>query len=193
MALALEARAMKDDIMLGDTPKARNRRGKLRDVQTRGRLWKHATLADLDGLVTSEELPGLFIFTLVRNPWDRLLSYYSWLRAQSFDHASVARAQGHDFAGFLNHPHTKAEFLNHPASSYMRDAAGAERCDLYIRLEHFAQDAVTLEQHLGFALEMPHVNRSARKAGYQGAYTPDLRDLVAEICAEDIERFGYTF
>ena len=51
MALALEARAMKDDIMLGDTPKARNRRRRLDGAQAAGRLWKHSTLADLDGLV----------------------------------------------------------------------------------------------------------------------------------------------
>ncbi len=43
LALALEGRAMKDDIMLGDTPKAQKRRRRLKDVTTRGRLWKHST------------------------------------------------------------------------------------------------------------------------------------------------------
>ena len=51
LALALEARAMRDDIMLGDTPKAQRRRGRVKDVQAAGRLWKHSTLADLDGLL----------------------------------------------------------------------------------------------------------------------------------------------
>jgi hypothetical protein len=37
LALALEGRAKKDDIMLGDTPKARNRRHRVRDVATAGR------------------------------------------------------------------------------------------------------------------------------------------------------------
>ncbi|MEP2846339.1 MAG: Type II secretory pathway, pullulanase PulA, partial [Alphaproteobacteria bacterium] len=37
MALALEARAMKDDIMLGDTPKAKQRRKRVSDVQAAGR------------------------------------------------------------------------------------------------------------------------------------------------------------
>lgn len=48
MALALEGRAMKDDIMLGDTPKARKRRRRLQDFKAAGRLWKHSTLADID-------------------------------------------------------------------------------------------------------------------------------------------------
>ena len=40
MALALEARAMKDDIMLGDTPKAVKRRKRMKNVPAAGRLWR---------------------------------------------------------------------------------------------------------------------------------------------------------
>jgi|TARA_B110000908_G_scaffold110430_1_gene129537 hypothetical protein len=36
MALALEARVMKDDLMLGDTPKAIKRRKRLKDVKAAG-------------------------------------------------------------------------------------------------------------------------------------------------------------
>ena len=52
LAQALEMRAMRDDILIGDTPKARRRRGRLKGAQVAGRLWKHSTLADIDGLVT---------------------------------------------------------------------------------------------------------------------------------------------
>ena len=47
MALALEGRAMADDILIGDTPKAVKRRGRLKGLETAGRLWKHSTLADI--------------------------------------------------------------------------------------------------------------------------------------------------
>ena len=68
LALALEERAMKDDIMLGDTPKAKRRRNRVKGVQTAGRLWKHATLADIAGLISPQEIASLFVFTMVRNP-----------------------------------------------------------------------------------------------------------------------------
>jgi len=189
LALALEDRAMKDDVMLGDTPKARKRRRWVQGVQAAGRLWKHSTLADIDGLVTAEELSGLFCFTLVRNPWDRVASYYRWLRGQGFDHPAVALAKSEDFAGFLRHPQTRESLRAWPARRYMQDAAGRERCDLYIRLEHFAEDAAPLFDHLGFELSLPRVNASEGVA----AYTPELRDIVADICAEDIALFGYVY
>jgi hypothetical protein len=191
MALALESRAMKDDIMLGDTPKARKRRRKVQDIQTRGRLWKHSTLADIDGLVP--DLDGLFAFTLVRNPWDRMVSYYHWLREQSFDHPSVSLAAQVPFDTFACAEQVRAAMQATPARHYMTDATGIERCDLYIRLEALAKDATRLWEHLGFELDVPQVNASDREADYRSYYTDAARSAVAEACAEDIARFGYSF
>lgn len=193
MALALERRAMRDDIMLGDTPKARQRRGRLKGVQAAGRLWKHSTLSDLDGLVTPDDVPGLFVFTLVRNPWDRMVSYYHWLRGQGFDHPSVRLAKERDFAAFLAHPQTQASIRANPARAYVTDAAGVERCDAFIRLEHFDRDAAPLVAHLGFPLVLERVNESTRAREWRGYYDDATAALVADLCAEDIARFGYGF
>jgi len=193
MALALEARAMKDDIMLGDTPKAAKRRRRLKGVQAAGRLWKHSTLADIDGLITPGEIAEMFTFTLVRNPWDRVVSYYHWLREQAFDHPAVHLAKSTDFAGFLSDAALQSSLQDWPATRYMRDVTGVERCSAYIRLEHLEADAAPLWDHLGFRLELPHVNTSARTETCQSLYTPDLREIVARCCAGDIARFGYRF
>ena len=193
MALALESRAMKDDIMLGDTPKAKRRRHRMADVKTRGRLWKHATLADLDGLVRPEELDDLFIFTLVRNPWDRMVSYYHWLRAQSFEHAAVGLAKERCFEDFVLDPQILASWKATPARHYVSDLSGTDRGNLYIRLEAFAEDAQPLWDHLGFELDLPKSNASERDADYSDYYSPQTRDAVARAGAEDIARFGYEF
>jgi hypothetical protein len=193
MALALEARARPDDIMLGDTPKARRRRHRLEGVQTAGRLWKHATLADLEGLVQAPELEDLFIFTMVRNPWDRMVSYYHWARTQTFDHPAVALAKRLDFAAFVAQPLIGQSFARAPAVSYVTDGAGRARADLYIRLEHLAQDSAPLEAHLGHPLDLPHVNRSTRMPDYRVAYTDRTCALVGQMCATDIAQFGYRF
>lgn len=194
LSLALEARAMKDDILIGDTPKARARRGRLAGLKTGGRLWKHSTLADIQDLLTEDELRSFFLFTLVRNPWDRAVSYYHWLRAQGFANPAVTLAKRLDFAGFISQPDTRTAFRLWPAGAYLRDASGTERPATYLRLEHLAQDAAPLEAHLGFALgPVARVNRSDRAADYRAYYTGETAALVAQDCAEDIARFGYRF
>ncbi|UWQ55215.1 sulfotransferase family protein [Leisingera caerulea] len=193
LSLALEARAMADDMMLGDTPKALKRRRRLRNAQARGRLWKHSTLADIEGLVPQEKLRGLFAFTLVRNPWDRAVSYYHWLREQSFDHPAVSLAQGQEFCAFVQHPDIISAFRASPASSYMRHADGTEQCRLYIRLEHFQSDARPLFDHLGFELDLPRINESGRQRDWRIYYDDAAAEAIAEACAQDIAQFEYSF
>ncbi|MEY8843401.1 sulfotransferase family 2 domain-containing protein, partial [Cribrihabitans sp. XS_ASV171] len=140
-------------------------------MQSRGRLWKHATLADIDGLVTPQALSRLFAFTLVRNPWDRAVSYYHWLRKQRFDHSAVALAQRLEFGEFVTHPETLAAFAATPARHYMTRSDGVEFCSAYIRIERFKEDADPLLAHLGFAPEMPHLNRSERDRDHRLYYS----------------------
>ncbi|WP_299784767.1 sulfotransferase family 2 domain-containing protein [uncultured Marivita sp.] len=193
LALALEARAHRDDILIGDTPKAIKRRGRVKKLSAKSRLWKHSTLADLDGVLSPSDLDGMFIFTLVRNPWDRVVSYYHWLRAQNFDHAAVELAKTHDFSGFVLHPDTQASLRANPYARYVTDAAGAERASAFVRLEDLAEDLAPVEAHLGFRLDMPHANASDRPKEYRTAYDDRTAEAVAEMCAEDIARFSYHF
>jgi hypothetical protein len=193
MALALEARAMKDDIMLGDTPKAVKRRKRLKDVKAAGRLWKHSTLADIDGLIAPEQMDDLFTFTLVRNPWDRMVSYYHWLQVQAFQHDAVTLANTLTFKEFAQSAPITNSFKATPAHHYMTDAMGKARCSAYIRIEHFAEDVVPLVDHLGFDLMLDHVNVSSRRSIYQSYYCTASRAAVENACADDIDRFGYSF
>jgi len=194
LTLALEARAMKDDILIGDTPKAVQRRNRLKGLQSSGRLWKHSRLVDIYGLVSQAEIETFFTFTLVRNPWDKMVSYYHWLRAQGFDHPAVGLAKQLDFSGFLKDAQTQTAARATPNGSYMKDLEGVERCDLFIRLEHLAQDIAPLEDHLGFSLgAVPVANASARDADYRPYYSDADAACLADLCAEDIARFGYSF
>ena len=184
LATALETRAMKDDLIIGDTPKALKRKSKLKDLPAKGRIWKHSTLDDMTGVIDPS---GMFTFTLVRNPWDRMVSYYTWLQAQEFEHAAVARAKTMSFSDFLNAPATQMGLIQNPYKSYVNEAAH------YFRIEHLASDLAPLWQHIGFELTIPHVNKSARPRDWRPYYTSADVELIARLCAEDITRSNYSF
>jgi hypothetical protein len=166
----------------------------LAGLPAKGRLWKHSTLADLDGLLSPEDLETFFILTLVRNPWDRMVSYYHWLRDQSFAHPAVTLAKALEFSAFLNHPNTQAAFAAWPYAAYLRDAQGQDRATLYARLEQLDEDLAPFEAHLGFRLTpLPRANDSARARDWRRYYSDADAALVARLCAADIARFGYGF
>ncbi len=194
LSLALEARAMADDILIGDTPKARRRRGRLGGLRAAGRLWKHSTLADIRGLLADDEIARFFVLTLVRNPWDRALSYWAWARGQRFAHPVVRLAQALPFPAFVAHPMIRAGLRAHPYGSYVRGPDGAERCDLFARIEQAEADLAPFEAHLGFRVTpLPRANASDRPADWRAAYDDLTAAIVAEDCAADIARFGYRF
>ncbi len=194
LTLALEARAMKDDILVGDTPKARARRARIKADPATAHLRKHSPLSDLGGVLTPAEMDSFFIFTLVRNPWDRLVSYYHWLRVQSFDHPAVALAKAVDFSTFLNDPTTQAAQSAWPARAYLTDRQGKMRASAFLRLEHLDADIAPLQAHLGFdLLPLPHHNASPRARDWRGYYTDADAILIARLCAQDIADFGYQF
>ncbi|MBJ3762616.1 sulfotransferase family 2 domain-containing protein [Maribius pontilimi] len=194
LSLALEDRAMKDDILIGDTPKAVKRRGRLKGLEARGRLWKHSRLSDIEGVLPPDRIAEMFVFTLVRNPWDRMVSYYHWLRAQSFEHPAVALSRELDFAGFVAHPLTAQSFANDTARHYVTLSDGREVDALFLRLERLEHDIEKVETRLDLSLgRIARVNASLRSRNYRDYYDAETARIVGEICAEDVERFGYAF
>ncbi|MBS1303341.1 sulfotransferase family 2 domain-containing protein [Loktanella sp. SALINAS62] len=192
-ATAYDARAARDDILIGDTPKARQRRRRLDDLSAPGRLWKHSRIADIDALIPLDQRSGFCTMVLVRNPWARLVSYYHWLRPQTFDHPAVMLACRLSFSDFVNHPHTQASLTAHPYASYVTDRQGVQWPTHFVRLESYAQDMIPVMAHLGFGLPLPHINASDRPDDWRGCYSDRDAAVVARLCSADIARSGYCF
>jgi len=194
LSLALESRAMADDILIGDTPKAIRRRGRLKGLKGSGRLWKHSGLSDIGGVVSDQEMTDFFVLTLVRNPWDRMVSYYHWLRVQNFDHPAVEMAKSLAFDDFLDHPALQASIAGSPYASHVTTRNGVEQCDLFARIEHLDEDLSGFEAHVGFEIgKIEQINISERDSDYRLYYSDDKAALVARLCKQDIDRFDYQF
>ena len=187
--------------MLGDTPKAKKRRNRVKDVATRGRLWKHSTLADIDGMISPGEIAEMFCFTLVRNPWDRMVSLYFYLWHNLGRHRE--KLGDKTFAEFVDHiaanqplePVGPYNWLGlsqaNPQTAWTHD--GNERRMQFIgRYEHLADDWAFVCKVLGIDTELPLTNTTNHRP-YQEYYTPALRDTVGEIYERDVSEWGYEF
>ena len=193
LTAALENMSLDDDILIGNSPKSHL---KWQSNDGSGRfLWKHSTLADTEWLISPEQLQYFFTIALVRNPWDRIVSSYSYLRSQRWGVPSVQLARSMDFSSFLNHPFVRTNTaIWNSCASYLTDPRGVEQASLYIRTEQIEADILPFETHLGVRLTpLERLNTSQRSSDWREYYSDADAALVADLCRSDIERFGYGF
>lgn len=170
-------------------------------VPRRGR---HAPLERI--LASEPELTAYWSFGFVRNPWARMVSWYamieSWNRRVRSG-ATPARSLGNDmwraageYSGFEEFVLRGTEELPRvarPQLDYLRAPGHGREVDFIGRTEHFAEGLRVVQERLGMDPVPPvHRNRSSH-GHYRDYYTEASRRRVAEVFAEDIDRFGYTY
>lgn len=147
------------------------------------KLRKHSTLAEYRAALGEEAFGALFKFTCVRNPWDRMVSLYfqPTQKPEMWDPKKFRKLvlKTPSIADYLR--------LDQPND----DPFGNVR--QLLRFENLADDFRSVCAALDIpAAPLPIYNRSARKP-YAEYYDVDLRDMVGERFAPEIERFGYKF
>jgi hypothetical protein len=144
---------------------------------------KHSTLAEYRLALGEKEFRKLYKFTCVRNPWDRVVSYYF---------TPTQKATEWDSKKF-----EKAILRLMPIADYLRLGEGREdpfaNVNYIMRFENLADDFRAVCQAVDVSpASLPRYNRSNREH-YSKYYNDELRELVRARFATEIERFGYTF
>jgi hypothetical protein len=145
-----------------------------------------------------------FKFAFVRNPWDRLVSWYSMIREQARPGGSnrlwqYVLAQGRSFDEFVHCCTDVIADVDGLKSfcfnqlEYLTGEDGTLIVDFVGRFETLSRDTARVFERLGLGgLPLPHANRS-RHDHYSSFYTDETRRVVAERFARDIAFFGYSF
>lgn len=131
-----------------------------------------------------------FSFAFVRDPFARLLSYWSYKMENPFhpDYVSVVRAGSF-----------KQWALDHVArggtsqASFTHDDSGQQLVDFIGRYENLRDDFAMIAERIGCVdRELPHANASHH--GLSGeAYDDELRSAVATYWRRDFDLFDYPF
>ena len=138
-----------------------------------------------------------FKFTFVRNPWDRLVSAYHYLRrGHPISKIAGIVAESPGFTDFvktrLRDPLVAADVHLRPQCSFLLDEAGRLSVDFLGRFETLERDFSTVARRLRLDRTLPRRNTSAHPDS-QRCYDEESRAIVAEVYRQDIELFGYRF
>jgi len=132
-----------------------------------------------------------FKFTMIRNPWDRIVSCY---KEKVLEKNMFPDCWGKDFEYFVKY--ISAQNLDNCDEHIIRQIKLFPLNDIdYIgRFENFNSDYnFIFNQRLGFKSELVHRNKSINRTHYTEFYTNVSRRIISEIYREDIEVGGYVF
>jgi hypothetical protein len=147
------------------------------------KLKKHSMLSEYHKAMGDEQFRNLYKFTCVRNPWDRMVSYY-FTPTQNPETWNKKKFR---------------EIISKTVSvqDYLRLDDGEDdpfaNVDYIMRFESLADDFRAVCTAIDISPPMlPQYNRSNREH-YSKYYDDELRELVRSRFAAEIERFGYVF
>ena len=164
---------------------------------------QHFTASEYLKVMGEEEYNKRYVFSVVRNPWDRMVSCYSMAHKVSTvtkDHFSPWVIQ------WLNRPnkpcpreptkckdHTRT-FL--PCADWVKGA----KVDTIVRFENYAEEMESVYATLGTPVPIDRIRQVTRNSkkhrrvtDYREYFTDKARDIVANKLSADIDAYGYQF
>ena len=141
--------------------------------------------------LTREQYDSYYKFTVVRNPWARVSSWYGNVMSWEPRKKKLGIREDLTLEEFLTRfAHLRAL---RPQTYWIRNFRGEIPLDRVCRFEDLADEFASVCEELGTGpLELPHRVKS-RRHDYRTRYDDEAADVVARRYAEEIELFGYTF
>jgi len=168
------------------------------------------TLGHYSALEIKDTFPKLyeraFKFSVVRNPWDRLLSAYRFAKQGSTESMGVympeqyRRPEFDTFERFINdwlpfQDLTRIDFIFRPQHIFVCDTNGQVMLDFLGKTETIESDLLKVSAKVGRVITAGKVNSTSDvMSDYRLAYKNSrMVDLVYALYREDVDKFDYQF
>ena len=136
-----------------------------------------------------------FSFSLVRNPWDKMVSEYFWFTNTSHPYPNQSVKDfyaGTSFKSFVLKFFSCNVGDPYHKLSYLDILDPISKVDFIGKFENVEKDFNFICKKLGVSTPLPHKYKTKHKH-YTEYYDDETREIVAEKYAKDIEHFGYKF
>lgn len=151
----------------------------------------HLTWFQIKEIIGEEKWERFFKFSIIRNPWDRMVSLY-FHHIKNYDNPfSVCYKKEYEksFPDFL----FKRKHFPKPYSFFLCDQNGTLMADYLIRFENLKECSEVLVRRLNLIdFQLGHEMKSGHE-NYKKYYTAEARDLVAGKYQQDIVNFNFEF
>ncbi len=142
--------------------------------------------------LSKEQFDNYFKFAFVRNPWDRMHSWYCHVMRVEEHKRDMKLSDDCSFKEFiLDHQDVNYGFLSQ--LHWIEDYGGSIPLDFIGRFESLQKDFDHVAERIGLPnSNLPHLLKR-KNLPYIQAYDSELRDFVANHFEREIRLFGYTF
>ncbi|MGA9575901.1 MAG: sulfotransferase family 2 domain-containing protein [Lysobacterales bacterium] len=157
----------------------------------------HQTAREVIAKIGREKWNRAYKFTLVRNPWDKVVSHYEYRRKKNKNDLSEREIPFNEWVKKTYGPDKDPFYYDNekafqPQIEWLKDDEGNISIDFVGKFETIDEDFERIKSTIGISAELPHLNASKR-AGYRSYYDDQTREIVAQWFREDIETFDYQF
>lgn len=148
---------------------------------------QHDDINIVKRLMPPELFESYFKFAFVRNPWDRLVSEYEFIRRRP-DHGRHSKVMKMNFEEYIIY---QSKRYDAHQINMLADKEGKLLMDFIGKFENLYEDWNLVTEKLGIEnKELTHRKKAGIK-DYNSYYTDESRALVSELWKRDIEAFGY--
>jgi len=158
------------------------------------RFRSHASAPELKSLLEETTWHGVFKFAIERNPWDRAVSRYWWQKYRREQRGKSGFPSMLEYFEYL--ANERPHWLSNWGHYTIDDEIVADRILFYEDLEASLK---RVRADLGINEDISLPRRRAKGGhrpddqSYRDVLGAKERDLIARVCAPEIEAFGYTF
>jgi len=164
----------------------------------------HVTSSWYSLALSRQQIRQFFVFSIVRNPWDRLHSAYHFLQNGGFNEGDRYLWDRYlkkykDFRDFvMDLPNAKFALANivhlYPMHHFIELRPGRNILSYFGYYEDLPRAYSHIAAHVSGGANLQHHNKNnLKKRSYQSSYNDKMIDVVGEIYGRDISLFGYTF
>jgi len=159
---------------------------------------KHSTISSYKSLLDTDMYRSLFKFATIRNPWDMMISYYF------SPHRGITEWHRNEFLTLLNsvptlrHYICEQSFLEKALAKLGRQRPRGNKSldfdiDYLIRFEHLNDDFNVVCEKLDIPHSLLPERNSSARTHYSKYYDDELKEIIRNKFAEEIEFGNYSF